>query len=133
MDIAAAFVANHAEIEGDKLYVAGGAWAWLRVTALPQSMVIQLALILVAEQDEGIDSVLVRVFVSDATPMPSYGTELLVPWPKRESLQPSQPVVVPVVLNVPYTVKRAGRHRLDVVFDYDGSARCSVPFAVIGP
>ena len=58
----------------------------------------------------------------------------------RDTLRPIMPPqlrgdipVVPVVLNVPYTVKRAGRHRLDVVFDYDGSARCSVPFAVIGP
>jgi hypothetical protein len=94
-------------------------------------MVIQLALILVAEQDERMDSVLVRVFVSDSSPMPSYGTELLVPWPKPENLRPTQPVVVPVALNVPCTVKRPGRHALEVFFDYDGSPRRSVPFSVM--
>ena len=51
MEIAAALVANHAEIEADKLYVAGGAWAWMQVNALPQAVTVQLVQVLVAEPD----------------------------------------------------------------------------------
>jgi hypothetical protein len=131
MEIAAAFVANHAEIEGDKLYVAGGAWAWLKVAALPQSMVVQLAMVLVAEQDEQYDRVLVRVFISESTPMPTYGTELVVPWPTPSDLKPAQPIVVPVVLQVPFTAKRAGRHSLEIFVDHGTQSRRSVPFAIL--
>ena len=131
MDIAAAFVANHAEIEGDKLYVAGGAWAWIRVATLPQQMVVHLALVLVAEQEEGIDSLLVRVFVNDSASTPAYGTELHIPWPRVQDLKPTQPVVVPVALTVPFTARRPGRHVLEIYLDYDGKPRRSVPFAVV--
>jgi hypothetical protein len=130
MDIAAALVANHAEIEGDKLYISGGAWAWLQVPTLPQAMIIQLAMVLVAEPDENIDSVLVRSFIRDGEGKDTYGTELLVNWPKAEGLKPGQPIVVPVVLNVPFTVQKRGRHSLEIFLDYDGTSRKSVPFAV---
>jgi len=131
MEIQSAMVANHAEIEGDKLYVSGGAWAWTTVPALPQAMVVQLALILASEPEEEIETVLIRVFVLDPTGAATYGTELTATWPKPETLQPGQPIVVPVVLNVPVKVTRAGRHSLAVFLDYDGTSRKSVPFAVV--
>jgi hypothetical protein len=131
MEIASALVANHAEIEGDKLYVSGGAWAWTTVPALPQAMVVQLALILVSEPEEAVETVLIRVFVLDPTGAATYGTELVAKWPAPESLKPGQPIVVPVVLNVPMKATRAGRHGLAIFLDYDGTSRRTVPFAIV--
>ena len=78
MEIASAFVANHAEIEGDKLYVSGGAWAWTTRAALPQPMVVQLALVLrLRAVRRSVETVLIRVFVSlDPDGAATYGTEL---------------------------------------------------------
>ena len=131
MEIQSAMVANHAEIEGDKLYVSGGAWAWTKVSTLPQPMVVQLALILASEPEENVETVLIRVFVLDPTGAATYGTELTATWPKPETLQPGQPIVVPVVLNVPVKVTRAGRHSLAVFLDYDGTSRKQVHFGVL--
>jgi hypothetical protein len=131
MEIVSALVANHAEIEGDKLYVSGGAWAYTSVPAIPQLMVVQLALVLASEPEEDIETVLIRVFVLDPTGAATYGTELTATWPKPETLQPGQPIVVPAVLHVPVTVTRPGRHSLAVFLDYDGTSRRSVPFAVV--
>jgi hypothetical protein len=131
MEIVTALVANHAEIEGDKLYVSGGGWAWTTVPALPQAMVVHLALILVSEPEEDVETVLIRVFVLDPTGAATYGTELTATWPKPETLQLGQPIVVPVVLNVPVKATRPGRHSLAVFLDYDGTSRRSVPFSVV--
>jgi hypothetical protein len=131
MEIVSALVANHAEIEGDKLYVSGGAWAWLQVPALPQSLTVQLVQVLVAEPEEEIDTVLVRVFILDPGGVATYGSEMTVNWPRVETLKPGQPVVVPVVMSVPFKATKPGRHSLAIFLDYDGTSRRSVPFAVV--
>ncbi|MDP9118528.1 MAG: hypothetical protein M3O28_14940 [Actinomycetota bacterium] len=131
MDVLSALVANHAEIEGDKLYVSGGAWAWLTTATLPQELVVNLALVLADEPSDDIESVLVRIYVRTPGGATSYGTELLVKWPKPSDLHPGQPIVVPVVLFVPFKASKAGRHSLEVFLDDDGVSRRSVPFAVV--
>lgn len=131
MEITAALVANHAEIEGDKLYVSGGAWAWMQVPAFPQQLLVQLAMVIVSEPDEQIPDVLIRIFVLDPAGVATYGTELRAAWPRLETLKTGQPVVMPVVMSVPVNAKKAGRHSLAIFLDDDGSSRRVVPFSIV--